>query len=248
MKLATVTLLAGSFITATLLFSGCGTESATTLKKTPTDTTKVIRGIADNDTDWTWFVGTDATLSPTTATFTSYYMQGIPAEVKHFQYFLDTDNNATTGFSFGEDSWRISGADILVEDGAVYKSLSTTQWKWQYIGKLDHYDRSKVDGIEQINFSGSKELLNITAKTVNVTIEPFDAPWRSTYSTISTQAVHLVPVDDKSEITKVEASQLAERAYRENILKNQLYKVTAWTKWTHKESDSTWFVRLFVKH
>ena len=187
----TSTLLVGSIFAATLLFSGCGQE-ATSIQKAPKDTTKLIRGTADDHSDWTWFVGTDATQNDDTATFTSYYMQGIPTEVKHFQYFLDTDNNAATGFSFGKDSWRISGADILVEDGAVYKSQSKSAWKWTYVGELDNYDRATVDGIEQINFASNKSLLNITSNTVNVTIEPFDANWGSTYSTISTQAVKLV--------------------------------------------------------
>ena len=191
MTKTTSTLLLGSILTATLLLSGCGSEATASLKA-PKDTTKLIRGVADDHSDWTWFVGTDATQTSTTATFTSYYMQGIPTEVKHFQYFLDTDNNAATGFSFGEDSWRISGADILVEDGAVYKSQSKTEWKWAYAGELDSYNRAKVDGIEQINFASNKSLLGITSNTVNVTIEPFDANWGSTYSTISTQAVTLV--------------------------------------------------------
>jgi hypothetical protein len=191
MTKTTSPLILGSILTATLLLSGCGSEATTSLKA-PKDTTKLIRAAADDHSDWTWFVGTDGTQTANNATFTSYYMQGIPTEVKHFQYFLDTDNNAATGFSFGKDSWRISGADILVEDGAVYKSQSKTEWKWTYVGELDSYNRTKVDGIEQINFASNKSLLGITSDTVNVTIEPFDTNWGSTYSTISTQAVTLI--------------------------------------------------------
>ncbi len=191
MKQITLSLVTGSLLASTLLLSGCG-ESATSNVKAPKDTSKLIRAVADDATDWTWQVGTDGTQNGNNAGFTTYFMQGIPNEVKHFQYFLDTDNNANTGFSFGQDSWRISGADILVEDGAIYQSQSKTQWKWNYIGQLDDYTRSTVEGIEQINFNSNKNLLHITSDTVNVTIEPFDAAWGSTYSTISTQAVVLV--------------------------------------------------------
>ena len=104
----TSTLLLGSIITATLLLSGCGSEDTTSLKA-PKDTTKLIRAVADDHSDWTWFVGTDGTQNANNATFTSYYMQGIPTEVKHFQYFLDTDNNADTGLALE----KIAGESLV---------------------------------------------------------------------------------------------------------------------------------------
>ncbi len=189
MKQITLTLLTGSILASSLLLSGCG--ESTTSVNTPQDTSKLIRGVSI-ETDWTWEVGTDGRQNGNNVGFTTYFMKGIPSEVKHFQYFLDTDNNAATGFSFGKDSWRISGADILVEDGSVYKSESTSEWKWSYVGQLDTYNKSSVEGIQNIDFTANKSLLQISSDKVNVTIEPFDANWGSTYSTISTQVVPLV--------------------------------------------------------
>ena len=191
MKKMKTTVLLSSLLTVTALLTGCGTSSLDEVKRAK-DTTKLIRGTADDTTDWTWFVGTDGTQSTNKVSLTTYFMHGVPSEVKHFQYFLDTDNDANTGFSFGEDSWRITGADILVEDGDVYTSQSKTEWKWSYVGRVANYTRRKAEGLEKINFIANKVLLGIKSDIINVTIEPFDENWDSTYSTISTQAVTLV--------------------------------------------------------
>jgi hypothetical protein len=182
--------LASSTILLSLLFTGCGETGSTPSIKQPTNTTKVVRVDAD-ETDWTWFVGTDGTHGDADLTFDVYFSKDIPAEVQHFQYFLDTDNNSATGFSFGEDSWRISGADYLVEDGELYKSNSNDAWSWTYVGSFDDYVKTAANGEAHIHISTDNPSIAaiVTADTVNITIEPFDANWGSTYSTISTQAV-----------------------------------------------------------
>jgi hypothetical protein len=189
------------------LFSGCG-ESEIMVVKEPTDTTKLIRAAADDETDWTWFVGTDASFvkvdSKDTLTIESRFYEGIPKEVEHFQYFIDSDNNADTGFSYGRDSWRISGADFLVEDGDLYKSDSRQKWQWHYVGKFSRYEKRKLkDGVVKITFSSNNsKVIGMLNKSkmpthLNITIEPFDKNWGSTYSTISTDHVKL-KVDSKS--------------------------------------------------
>ena len=170
--------------------------------KEPTDTTKLIRAVADDETDWTWFVGTEASFMKVagkdTLTIESMFYQGIPKEVKRFQFFIDSDNDAKSGFSYGRDSWRISGADFLVEDGDLYKSNSTTEWSWTYVGTFSSYKRSKVeDNIVKIKFSSTDSVITSMVDKahmpthLNITIEPFDEDWGSTYSTISTDHVKL---------------------------------------------------------
>ena len=183
-------LITSSLIASTLFISGCGNSTTDTVKiLQPQDTSKVIRAAAE-ETDWTWFVGTDGTHDGTNLSLDVYFSQNIPSEVQHFQYFLDTDNNGATGFSFGQDSWRISGADYLIEDGELYKSNSKDSWSWTHIGKFGTYSKTIEGGTAHIQISGNNTPI-VTANTINVTIEPFDANWGSTYSTISTQAVAL---------------------------------------------------------
>ena len=182
-------------------FHGCG-ESVEALSKQPTDTTKLVRDISDNEKDWTWFVGTEASFKKVsgkdTLTIVSSFYEGVPQEVEHFQFFIDSDNNATTGFSFGEDSWRISGADFLVEDGDLYKSDSESVWSWSYVGAFSSYEKSPLkEGIVQITYASSDSAITDMIHKekmpthLNITIEPFDKEWGSTYSTISTDHVKL---------------------------------------------------------
>ncbi len=187
--------IVGLFLTL-VMFSGCGKEDidqSLDVVKSPQNTTKYIKALAEDEQDWTWFVGTDGSRSGDSVAFDVYFMKNIPQEVQHFQYFLDVDNDANTGFSFGRDSWRISGADYLVEDGELYKSTSKTEWSWEHIGNFETYNRRVEGGVAHIEISTHKQdiIALFTASTVNITIEPFDENWGSTYSTISTDHVKL---------------------------------------------------------
>ena len=46
----------------------------------------------------------------------------------HVQFFIDADNNANTGYLNG----HIKGADYMIEDNRLFKSLSS-KWKWQRV-------------------------------------------------------------------------------------------------------------------
>ena len=185
-------ILAGSAVLTMALLSGCGGTIDSPQKiHQPTDTTKVVRNGNTVETDWTWYVGTDVISSASSLELDTYFSEGIPSEVKHFQYFIDTDNRADTGFSYGKDSWTISGADYLLEDGALYKSTSTSSWSWSYVGEFDGFEKSVEGKTSHIHAHTSAFSSIVTANTINVTLEPFDANWGSTYSTISTQTIKL---------------------------------------------------------
>ena len=182
-----------TFFIYSLLFSGCGTNIADkNTTKQATNTRNVVRAIADA-TDWTWFVGTDAEHSASHLTIDIYFSKSIPSNVKNFQYFLDTDNNSQTGFSYGESYWEISGADYMIENDDLYKSNSKSNWSWSYVGTFSTYTKRSENGTSHIHLStqNSKILNIIKSATINITIEPFDKNWDSTYSTISTQSVNL---------------------------------------------------------
>ena len=189
MKKHYLVLLAGSTVLATGLLTGCGEgrSESTSLKK-PFDTRKVTRS-----RDWTWNVGTDATfVDGKTKKFSlvTHFHDGIPKEVQHLQTFIDVDNNPNTGFSYGEDSWRISGADYLIEDGSLYESTSTSKWRWNYIGEMSFVRRiSHNKPIADISTTNKNLVALFDSSHINVTIEPFDKNWGSTYSTISTESI-----------------------------------------------------------
>jgi len=61
----------------------------------------------------------------------------------HFLVFIDSDNNAGTGY----DSllWSGSGADYLVQNNFVYKSLSNdSNWEWEDQNSVVSFERNKV--------------------------------------------------------------------------------------------------------
>jgi hypothetical protein len=184
-------LFTGSAVLASILLVGCGeSNNSNDSEKKPHSMEKSIRTV-DLGTDWTWFVDMQSELSIVDEnhklSFDVNFYEGIPSEIKHLQYFLDTDNNDSTGFS-GSDGWQVVGADYLIEDGDLYKTQSKTEWKWKYIGKFSQYKRVKdTKDLVNIKIESNDGLLKDIiphASKINVSIEPFDENWNGAYSTI----------------------------------------------------------------
>ncbi len=203
-----MTLFTGSILLSSTLLTGCGgtVVDDTYIDKKPQFTLKADRTTTNyaEVTDWTWYVHIEATQSASVFSIDAAFAKGIPAEVQHLQYFLDVDNNPKTGFSYGEGSYEISGADYLIEDGDLYKSNSQSIWDWTYVGKFAEYKKTlQGDGSASIHIeSQDADILSIIqAKQINVSIEPFNANWVGTYSTISTQAV-IIDIEDNAPVVQ----------------------------------------------
>lgn len=57
--------------------------------------------------------------------------------------YLDTDNNALTGFNVW--AWPGSGADYLVEKENVFRYTGTgTDWSWEFIGSAEYYNDGNI--------------------------------------------------------------------------------------------------------
>ncbi len=58
----------------------------------------------------------------------------------HYQFFLNIDNNAATGFRFDGEAWDKAGTDYVVEDGHLFKSTANdTSWSWnQNVGQVTY--------------------------------------------------------------------------------------------------------------
>ncbi len=78
----------------------------------------------------------------------------------HFLVFIDSDNNADTGYN--SILWSSSGADYLVQNNFVYKSQSNdSNWKWQDQNSVVSFERNKV--VVSLNDLG---LANLTSDKV----------------------------------------------------------------------------------
>ena len=74
----------------------------------------------------------------------------------HTQIFLNTDNDTKTGFGFYRQAWGSIGADYMIQDEYLYKSLSNdAQWEWQPVAKITNYTHSS----NQIDMVISKSLI-----------------------------------------------------------------------------------------
>lgn len=63
----------------------------------------------------------------------------------HIQFFIDSDNNSSTGYSNG----NISGADFMIEDGTLFSSTAnSSSWSWQQIENIGFYTNDMPDYLD----------------------------------------------------------------------------------------------------
>ena len=172
---------ASCMVCASLLLTGCGVEK-TSVEKQPFDGSKLSRSV-----DWTWNVSADAFLDQ--KRLVTNFWDGAPTHIKHIQFFIDMDNNTATGFT-GSGGWEINGADYLIEDGDIYKSLSNNTWKWKYIGEFANYTfakNSRGDKFETYTISQPKfdfhKIFN--SQKFNIMIETYDKNWDGNFNTVT---------------------------------------------------------------
>jgi len=214
MKNRSLKLLTGTAILATLLLSGCGGGADNSITKQPHDTSKLGRTVS-LEKDWTWDVSFSthvAALNDTTdETFVeAHFWEGLPDNIKNFQIFLDMDNDTSTGYS-GPDGWEIHGADYLIENGEVYRSLSTTEWKWASRGKFERllsYNRGGFGKYEFLRLSKPTPTLSriFTSNNFKVMIEVYDKNWEGDCNTITGIVADVTGVDTGDDDTNTTGS------------------------------------------
>ena len=96
------------------------------------------------------------------------------ASATHTQIFLNTDNNASTGFGFNGIAWGTVGADYMIQNDYLYRSLSNTAaWEWEPVSKLDSYARTD----NQIEISLDKNLVGAACGTIKAGTMGRNASW-----------------------------------------------------------------------
>jgi hypothetical protein len=170
--------LIGSTVLATILLTGCSTGSEDNLVSPQQPHKKINRTFKD----WTWNVDAQIHIDGNGLDLTTFYFDNIPDNIKHYQLFIDTIPNK--GYN-GEDGWEVYGADYLVEDDIVFKSLSDTEWKWELKGFINLVDNKKDGNERAISILDSKLLESyIKSDKVNIYIEAYDENWTGGYCTI----------------------------------------------------------------
>lgn len=128
-----ITAFSLSIATLTAGCGGGGTTTNTTVDNTPSQPHQLsARDIQNVD----MFVATPAanptvTTNPQANTITITRTGTFRHDESHYQFFLNVDNDANTGFSFDNEVWDEAGTDYIVENGHLYKSTANdSSWSW----------------------------------------------------------------------------------------------------------------------
>ena len=192
-------LLTTSLLTSVFIFAGCGGTQATngiTTNQAHQVTIKEPRAgenLPDVDI-WQEFVDISSVYDKNNQEMliNVHCNKGISPDVFTYQVYIDSDENNQTGFSAGESSWAINGADYLIDDDALFRSTSDTNWEWEWIGDISVYKSgSKTDdyNIEYTLISDNIQDIfgaNIPDK-INVSVEPVDENWQDTNNYVPIQ-------------------------------------------------------------
>ena len=155
--------------------------------------------------DWTWNVGVDYFDVNGSITYVFRFWDGLPKEVAHFQFFIDADDDNSTGYN-GENGWEISGADYLIEDGKVFKynPYTTDKWQWDYIGVYPDFEIEDIPGhIPMMTIAGKNANFSIpfTSAKTKTMMEVYDANWSGNYPTILDLQMETTPVKPNEPVT-----------------------------------------------
>jgi len=187
--------------TSILFFTGC--DSYTVVEEQPHEQIDIPRPVNTEDI-WhhTQYVNIDTSYETNISTpLISLYInfiKAISSDVKHFQIYIDSDNNPSTGFSGGQDHYEIIGADYMIEEGRLFKSTSTTAWTWSLntCCSPTYTQETGVDGSLSIKSTFKNIAIfqdGIKARTINISIEPVNAQWQDTNNFVQTQTITVTP-------------------------------------------------------
>ena len=93
---------------------------------------------------------------------------------RHYQFFLNVDNDATTGFHFDNEAWDKAGTDYIVEDGRLFKSTANdSSWSWnENVGQVSY---QKTDS--SVSVTIKKLLLQGLKPTIRIGLMARNADW-----------------------------------------------------------------------
>ncbi len=212
MKKTTLKLLTGSAILSTLLLSGCGGElrngSIVTKSAQPhhISSRSAYAPVTDAEDAWHKDVTISSIYDRTIEdnhklSLDILFNQGISDNAKHFQVYMNTDNNSDTGWSIGGGEYATTGADYMIEDGVLFKSMSKTEWIWEEMDKIDYETIQEANNVYRIKISGSSSsFMSITdidnIKNLSISVEPINEKWQDTKNFISERSIEIAVIGE----------------------------------------------------
>ncbi len=211
-------LLTTSLLASAVIFAGCdGTQtvdgaSAKQLHQVSIKKPRVGENLPDVDI-WHNYVDISSTYNANNQKMkiNVHCNRGISPDVYTYQVYIDSDQNGQTGFSAGESSWEISGADYLIEDNALFESSSHTKWKWVKVSDISVSKSGSKTKDYKIEYTLDPVAVKAifgdsTPSNINISIEPVDKKWKDTNNYVSIQNVNVL--EDEINPDKVTKDQL----------------------------------------
>jgi hypothetical protein len=190
------------FLTLLFMFIGCGSEGLTRyITPLPHKIDRAEFAVDEQIEQWYKYVSISSSYDRSDENnhkliFDILFEKGISPNAKHFQVYIDTDYNATTGWSYGQGDAATIGADYMIEDSNLFRSTSNTEWTWEYVAKFDYQTIQEKNDIFKIKLVGkSSQVMSITnikqIKRMNISIEPVDGNWQDTNNFITSQDIKM---------------------------------------------------------
>ncbi len=182
--------------------TGSGEDQNDSQPQTPTIPREVTvtHDSALSDTDWGASVELRACYDTQKQkmTFEAYSPAGVSDDTFHYQFFLDIDKNPQTGFTspLRNDYYALEGIDFMIEDGAVYRALSTSQWQWEKVADYDFIVGKLATGEVRIQNCGSLAAFGTmfdinTTDEINMAMMPAGCDWEDVGNFVKLQNVRI---------------------------------------------------------
>ncbi len=197
--------LAPSLVVSAFLFSGCGdttTDTETILNQEQAHEVKITKGLFNfllpDEDIWHTAVNVTSTYnkSDKSININALCKKGISSDVSTYQVYINTDNKFYTGFSTGIFSWDVIGADYLIDDDALFKSTSKTNWEWEWVQDIDFSTSGSTTSNYNLNYKLNSDAVqaifgdNIPSK-IGISIEPVGDDWSDTGNYVSPRHVRI---------------------------------------------------------
>jgi len=191
-------LILGSFVTAAVIFNGCGGTADTqqNSSKQPHKVSRVLDYEADHADDWQNYVDIKASYETSTnnVILDITFNEGITSDVSHFQIYLNNDGKHHTGYNDG----AIKGAEYLIEDGSLFKSTSDTEWEWEYVDEVYYVSEELDDGKHHIMIDDNGAAADVFKQfeqykhhqIASISIEPVNDQWQDTHNFVKERTIY----------------------------------------------------------
>ncbi len=118
------------------------------------------------------------------------------SDFSHMQIYIDTDFDASTGLCMGVEPYRIVGADFMIEDNKLFASVSSSEWKWEFVSDINNSfcvgDKGKGEYKQKVFIERTLiPNLNTDTNEIRVSLEPIDWDWSDTNNYLPSKIIKL---------------------------------------------------------